>query len=336
MNHSKIRVGVVGLGMMGLTHLDVYDKLPCVEVAAISDMNANRLSGEEKAVGNVKGQAQGGFDFSCVKKYRDGMDLIADAEIDLVDVCLPTCMHLEHAVAVLKSGKHLLLEKPMARTYADCVRILEASRTATGLSMLAMCLRFWPGYDWLKHAVEQKTYGKVYSAHFTRLACHPGGIYLNGDLAGGAALDLHIHDVDFVRYAFGNPQRVCATGFKKLTSEYDHIRARYHYPDIPLVTAEGGWCMQAGFPFTAGYTVNFENATAVFADGILKLYQNGEEKTVELSAQMGYAVEIAYFVECVMKNTPPTIVTLEDAAESVRLVEAECRSADAGGVAMEF
>ncbi|MDO4550696.1 MAG: Gfo/Idh/MocA family oxidoreductase [Planctomycetia bacterium] len=336
MSNSKIRVGVIGLGMMGLTHLDVYSKLPGVEIAAIADINIHRLSGEEKASGNIEGQAQGGIDFSTIKKYKEGFDLIADPEIDLVDVCLPTMMHAQYAVAALKADKHLLLEKPMARTYDECVQILEAAVTAKGFAMPAMCIRFWPGYDWLKHAVENNTYGKVYSAQFYRLSSHPGPMYLDGDKTGGAALDLHIHDADFVRYVFGNPESVTCAGYKKLTNHYDHVKAGYNYKDVPLVTAEGAWCMQPGFPFTMAYTVNFENATAIFNNGVLKLCQNGEEKNIELSQQMGYAIEIAYFVECIQKNTPPTLVTLKEAAESVRLIETECRSMDEKGAVIKF
>ncbi len=336
MSATKIRVGVVGLGMMGLTHLDVYAKLQDVEIVAVADANVHRLSGEEKARGNVEGQAQGGVDFSQMKKYKDGMELIADPEIDLVDICLPTMMHADYAVAVLEAGKHLLLEKPMARTYDDCVQILDVARTAKGMAMPAMCIRFWPAYDWLKKAVDNKTYGNVFAAQFRRVAPHPGPAYLDGDKTGGAALDLHIHDADFIRYLFGNPLSVSCVGYKKLTNQYDHLQCEYVFPDVPLVTAEGAWCMQDGFPFTMAYTVNFENATAVFDGGVLKLYQAGRETAVELSQEMGYALEIAYFVQCIKNGTPPKVVTLKDAAESVRLIEAECRSADQRGAMVKY
>lgn len=336
MSTSKIRVGVVGLGMMGLTHLDVYAGLPDVEIVAVADMNVHRLSGEEKAVGNVEGQAQGGADLSKVKKYADGMELIADPDIDLVDICLPTMMHTDFAIAALEAGKHLLLEKPMARTYDDCVRILEAARTAPGLAMPAMCIRFWPAYEWLKQAVDNKTYGNVLAAQFRRVSSHPGPMYLDGDKTGGAALDLHIHDADFVRYLFGNPLSVSCVGYKKLTNQFDHLMCEYQFPDVPLVMAEGGWCMQDGFPFTMEYTVNFENATAVLDGSGLKLYQAGETTAVELSPLMGYTLEIGYFVECIKRGTAPEIVTLKDAAESVRLIEAECRSAEERGATVKF
>ncbi len=71
-----ITVGVIGLGMMGSTHLDVYSKRNDVRVAAIADIDPDRLSGKTKAVGNIEGQAKGGFDHSSAKQFNLGMDLV--------------------------------------------------------------------------------------------------------------------------------------------------------------------------------------------------------------------------------------------------------------------
>ncbi len=81
-----VRVGIIGLGMMGNTHLDVYAKRDDVEVVAIADMDPRRLSGEEKAGGNIEGQASGGFDINAkgLKKYDDGKKLIRNKNVDLV------------------------------------------------------------------------------------------------------------------------------------------------------------------------------------------------------------------------------------------------------------
>ena len=165
-----INVGVIGLGMMGNTHLDVYAKRPDVKVVAISDLNPDRLSGVVRAGGNIKGQAQGGFDIKSpdVKKYDEGMKLIRDKNVQLVDVCLWTPLHYQYASKALKAGKHVLSEKPMGRTAADAKRLAKAAEAGPGQFMVAQCMRFWPGWTWLKDAVTNNTYGAVKSAHFRR------------------------------------------------------------------------------------------------------------------------------------------------------------------------
>lgn len=101
-------------------------------------------------------------------------------------------------------------------------------------------------------------------AQFRRVSNHPGGPFCsNGEACGGAILGLRIHDTDFVQYCFGEPRAVFSRGYAKDTSHIDHVVTQYLYDYIPLVVAEGGWSMQAGFGFSMQYTVNFEQATAV-------------------------------------------------------------------------
>jgi predicted dehydrogenase len=333
-----INIGVIGLGMMGLTHLDVYHAMPGAKVVAVADAMADRLSGRERATGNVKGQAQGAFDVTTVTGYADGLEMLRDPNVQAVDICLPTPAHRKFATAALEAGKHVLLEKPLARTSADAFAIADAGEkafTARGLiSMPAMCMRFWPGWIELKQAIEQKTYGRVLAAKFQRLASHPAGaFYANAEQSGAAALDLHIHDTDFVRYCFGPPTAVQSGGYSKPTTGIDHIFTQYLYDDVPLVTAEGGWAMQKGYPFQMQYTVNFEGATMVFdinAAEPLMLYQDGQATPVALEKALGYQLEIDYFLKCVETKKQPTTVTLRDAAEAVKIVEAEVESVKSG------
>src|SRR4051794_7689389 len=102
-----INVGVIGLGMMGLTHLDAYAKRSDVKVVAIADKDPERLSGKKRAAGNVEGQAQGGFDVTQAKGYTEGLELIHDPRVELVDVCVATPWHVELALAALAAGKHV-------------------------------------------------------------------------------------------------------------------------------------------------------------------------------------------------------------------------------------
>ncbi len=328
-------VGVIGLGMMGMTHLDVYAQQSGAKVVAVADLDEARRTGKAKAGGNIEGQAQGGFDFGSVKQYADAAELIADPDVQLVDVCLPTPAHAKFAIMAMEAGKHVLIEKPLARNSEMVAQVVAAAEKAQGLTMCAMCMRFWPGWTWLKDAVDQQTYGPLRAATFRRVADHPGGaFYESGDACGGAILDLHIHDSDFVQHLLGMPDAVTSRGYSHVTDRVDHVVTQYYYADVPLVVAEGGWSMSKGFGFRMEYTANFAKATAVFdlaAESPLTLYVPGKEaQAVALPGGMGYEHEIAYFLECIETGTPPTRVTLASAGESVRLVEAEARSVKTG------
>ena len=90
---KKLKVGIIGLGSMGSTHLDIYSKIDGVEVIAIADSIQSRLDGSSKAEGNISGQAEGGVSGLSVKKYLNGMDLINNSDIDIVDICVGTDLH---------------------------------------------------------------------------------------------------------------------------------------------------------------------------------------------------------------------------------------------------
>ena len=328
-----VNVGVIGLGMMGNTHLDAYSKLSNANVVAIADTDPDRLTGKTKAEGNVEGQAQGDFDFGSARQYSEGMQLIADEDVQLVDICLITPLHCEFALAALEAGKHVLIEKPLARTYEQAQQIVDAARKAKGLAMPAMCMRFWPGWDWAKEAVDKNAYGKVLSASFRRVAEHPGGpFYSDGARSGGALLDLHIHDTDFVQHCFGLPKAVFSRGYRTVSGAVDHLVTNFIYDDVPMVVAEGGWAMPQGFGFSMSYTINFEQAFAEFTyDGQsrVKLIEVGQEpRQIEFGAEMGYDREIAYFLQCIEQGEAPSRVTLEDAAASIRIAEAQAQSID--------
>ena len=327
-----IKVGVIGLGMMGNTHLDVYANHPGAKIVAVSDIDPERLSGKVSAQGNIEGQAQGKFNLSLARRYDEGMKLIRDADVELVDICVPTPLHLKFARAAFRAGKHVMVEKPLARTRRDADRLVRYADDATGqMGMPGMCMRFWPGWDWLKSAIDEERYGRVLSAHFRRIAPHPGaGFYNSGEECGGAILDLHVHDTDFIQWCFGMPQAVTSHGYRKLTSEIDHVYTHYNFgEDGPMVTAEGCWAMAKGFPFTMQYTVNCEKATLLFdssATQALKVFRDGRAETIPLAEGMGYTYEINYLLNCIERGEPPSTVTLADAARSVRIIEAEAAS----------
>ncbi|MEX0653138.1 MAG: Gfo/Idh/MocA family oxidoreductase [Phycisphaeraceae bacterium] len=331
------KVGIIGLGMMGSTHLDVYSQRDDATVFAVSDIIPERLAGKAKAEGNIEGQAQGGADLSQARRYDEGMKLIADDEVELVDICLPTPLHRQYAEAALAAGKHVMVEKPLARTAADAQAIAEAAERAPGMTMVAQCMRFWPGWDWLKAAIDDQRFGKVLAAHFRRLASHPGGpFYSDGKASGGALVDLHVHDTDFVHHCFGLPEAVYSRGYSTITGEPDHLITHYLYGDAgPMISAEGGWAMAKGFSFQMQFTVNFEKATATFDlanQPTVTLFRDGQAEPVDVGPGMGYEHEIAYFLDCIRTGQPPQTVTVAEAAATIQLVEAEHESIRTGQI----
>src|SRR5262249_36287800 len=143
----------------------------------------------------------------------------------------PTPLHPEQAIASLKAGKHVVCEKPLARTSAAAVEIVKAQQNALGFLMPAMCMRFWPGWSSLKEIVEKNTYGKILAARFRRMSEMPAwskqGTYSGGNDLGGALFDLHIHDTDFVQFLFGRPTAVFSTGVTRPSGSVDHVVTQY-------------------------------------------------------------------------------------------------------------
>jgi predicted dehydrogenase len=265
----------------------------------------------------------------------DYRQLIAMSDVDVVDVCVPTPTHAEIVTAALAAGKHVIGEKPMARTLQQAQQIADAAAKAKGFFMPAMCIRFWPEYEWLKEAVKSGRYGKVKAATFRRLASMPPGWFRDGRISGGAILDLHVHDVDFVYHLFGMPQALFSRGYCKSSGFIDHVYTQYLYNDVPLVTAEGGWCLDDAFGFSMRYLVNFENATADY-DGArpesLIVYTAGKKEVPQLAKEDGYSREIRYFVECLEKNQKPQRVTAADGVAGLKICDAENRSIDTGQI----
>ena len=179
---KKLKVGVIGLGSMGSTHLDIYSKINDVEVIAIADSIQSRLDGSSKAEGNISGQAEGGVVGLSVKKYLDGMDLINNPDIDIVDICVGTDLHFIFVEAALAKNKHVLVEKPLARTYDDAKKIIQLAKQQSSCHVMsAMCLRYWPAWVFLKEAIENNTYGKCLSLNFKRQTSFPGGAFYSDE-----------------------------------------------------------------------------------------------------------------------------------------------------------
>jgi predicted dehydrogenase len=330
-----VTVGIIGLGFMAATHLRAYRQIPGARIAGLCNPSGRHLDGDfSNVAGNVGSNEPVKLDVSQIKVTKNFSDLLNDSAIQLIDICAPTKAHQELAIAALKAGKHVLCEKPLARTVKAAREMVQTASAARGLFMPAMCLRFWPEWAWLKQAIEQKPYGKTLSARFRRVAEPPGWGQVNffqGAESGGALFDLHIHDTDFVQYCFGRPSSVYSTGYSKFSGAIDHVVTQYQVASGALVYAEGSWAMAGGFGFNMSYTVNFEKATADYdvARGpeALRLCEAGQPaRVVPCEGPDGYVGELHHLLEAIESGKPPTVVTAQDGLVSVEICEAEEKS----------
>ncbi|MCA9284576.1 MAG: Gfo/Idh/MocA family oxidoreductase, partial [Phycisphaerales bacterium] len=198
----QVRIGVLGLGFMGQTHVRAIQAIaargaPC-RLTAVCDASPERLNGRTAATGNYD-DAEGErlFDPGSLRTYTNADAFFADPEIDVVHVCTWTDSHVDFAIAALQAGKHVLVEKPVAVRGDAVERLAKAVARTDRVCMPAMCMRFWPGWTWLKERIADGAYGPVHSAVFRRLGTAPGwgdGFYTDTSRSGGALVDLHIHD----------------------------------------------------------------------------------------------------------------------------------------------
>lgn len=332
---DRVRVGIVGFGFMGRTHAGAYRwateqaGLP-VEITTIADgrgIEALALGG-----GNIGADASP-IEAGDVRVVTDAGELFASADVDLVSICTPTDTHVDLAIAALDAGKHVLVEKPVAARASAIERLINAADEARARSGLlctpAMCMRFWPEWAWLKNTIGSGEFGSVHSASFTRLGAAPAwsGFYADESRSGGAILDLHVHDVDFILHCFGAPTAVTSRG------DSSHVSTLYGLGENPgHVLARGGWLRSSGFPFTMRYVVEFENAVADFdlsRDRALMFHNGDGSRPVETPAGSGYDHQAVAVTRAVLEGREAP-VSLGDALTSLRVIEAERASAASG------
>jgi predicted dehydrogenase len=260
--------------------------------------------------------------------------MIAKAKPDAISLTLPTYLHAEYSEKALSQGVHVLCEKPMALTVTECDRMIQAARKSGKVLQIGHCVRFWPEYAKAKEIVDSGRYGRVVAAMFQRLGAAPGwsvdNWFIDEKRSGGVALDLHIHDTDYVQYLFGMPKGVCSHGAKAPGGQLIHMVTTYDYGEDRLVIAEGGWGMTTAFGFEMSFNLVLEKATIVYDLTRKPMFRVcpavGEAFTPPVADGDGYLREIEHFARVVRGQPVEEVLTLEQSRNSVRIVEAEKKS----------
>jgi predicted dehydrogenase len=311
-----VKIGIVGLGFMGATHLAAYSKIADIEVSGIATKTERSLAEHLAQAGGNLARPATVFDFSHVRQYEHWRELVLDPAYDLIDICLPTDLHAEIAITALAAGKHVLCEKPMALTSLDCDRMLEAADKYNRVLMIAHVLRFWPEFKVLEQFVGSRQGGKIRAARFQRRCGIPdwSGWLPVEARSGGAVVDLLIHDIDQVLMLFGLPDTIAA----KAVGDEDAIEALLSYPNGLEVRIEGGW-LASGTPFSMGFIAKSEHSLLELNNEGLFLDDGTARRKVQPPEGDAYDAEIDYFIDCCRTGKRPERCLPQQSAQAVKL-----------------
>src|SRR5713226_7363685 len=305
------RIGIVGVGFMGMIHFLAARKLKGAQVTAICSRDAKKLAGDWLSIRGNFGPPGQMMDLGSVKKYDRLEKLLADPEIDLVDICNPTHLHPETAIQALKAGKHVLVEKCIALEPRDADAMVDAATKTGKLLMVAHVLPFFSEFAFAAEAIRGGQFGKLIGGHFKRVISKPDWSAEIGDASktGGPAIDLHIHDTHFIGLVCGVPNQVFSTGVVS-GGAVDYLTTQYLYgPGGPAVTCSSGAVAMQGRPFVHGYEIYLEKATLVYESGtcpLTLLTADGKSEQPKLTggddATTAFTLEIQAAVDGIQKG----------------------------------
>lgn len=342
-----IRIGIVGIGFMGMTHFEGARKLKGAKIAAVATRDPKKLAGDWTSIQGNFGPRGGHVDLSKIKKYADYHDLLADPDIDLVDICLPIEQHEKVVLESLAAGKHTIVEKAIALETKAADRMVNAAHKAKRLLMVAHVLPFFPEFKFAAECIQSGKYGKLRAAHFRRVISKPDW---SADMAslektGGPGIDLHIHDNHFIGLVCGVPKQVHSRGIlERGYAQYLTTQYLYDTPE-PAISCVSGGIAAPGLAFAHGFEIYLEKATLLYEYNTLGgepvlnrpltlLTSNGK---MQLPQPKGgsewcaaFTAELQVAVEAVRTGKEPALLSGTLARDALKLCHLEAKSIATG------
>ncbi|MCS7241514.1 Gfo/Idh/MocA family protein [Candidatus Caldatribacterium sp.] len=327
------KVAILGSGFIASIHMEAWKTIEGAEVCAFFEVHPDRASDFQKKYN--------------LPHYDSFRTLLERENVDVVDICLPTFLHREYTEMAANAGKHVFCEKPIALTLEDALAMREVCARNGVFLMIGHVLRFWGEYVEAKKLLDAGVCGRVRFVEAFRLSVTPvwsvGGWILDPRLSGGASLDLHIHDIDYVNWLLGEPAKVFAQGVRSERGSFDHITTQVEYRSGALAVIQGGWMMQGDFPFTCGFRILGDSGVLewTFRAGVnieergksspMVLYEKGgSRREIQVPGGDPYGAELRYFLNCVERKSPPELGTADQAILALRVALAAQRSASGG------
>ncbi|WP_042474492.1 Gfo/Idh/MocA family protein [Bacillus ndiopicus] len=271
---SKLNVCVIGTGSISDFHLGSYQKNKDAQIYGVFDVS------EERA----KAKAE---QFGAKVVFSNLEDVFNDPELQAVSICTWNNTHAEFAIRALESGLHVLVEKPLAMTYEESLKIQEAAKKANKVFQVGFVRRFATNTNVLKRFVDAGKLGDIYyaKATCTRRVGNPGGWFADVEKSGGGPLiDLGVHIIDVCWYLMGKPR------VKKVTGHtYKQLGNRSNIENLSFYKAADYDASKNTVEDLANALITFENGASLMVDVSFTLHTAKDEISVKLFGTKGGA-----------------------------------------------
>ncbi len=322
---KPLRIGLIGLGYIGNVHLMNSKRISDAYIMATADLS-------KKALRKAK-------EIGIQKTFTDYTKLLREPQLDAVVIALPTHLHERCAVEAIEAGKHLLLEKPIARNTREAARIVSAARRNSIKLMMGYPLRFMPNFVEGKKTIEQGIIGDVEVANATLVSSGPfyhrqqeyipapvPEWWFNREYTGGGALiDLGSHLINILRWYFGEAKKISSVLSHRFNMDFeDSTICLTEFESGTKSTINVGW-------FSQEHILEMDLFGTVRRHRIATPKQSIYKTAIQMlvlgtsSAYQAHMNELQYFVDCMRKDKMPS-PSGEDGLKDLETIERAYRN----------
>jgi len=317
------KAGIIGAGYIGEYHARGYASLPNVQLARVIDRN---LANAQKLAQPYQALAA-----------TDLQDLLT-SDVDLVSICTPTPSHMAIANALMQAGKHVLCEKPIARTLEQAQAMIECADRCGVKLMAAHVSRYEVDHRKAREILQRGEIGELRMGFHSITSTYPGWSVEdwlgNEDASGGPIMDLAIHSMDYLMWLFNSPvERVYALGSKPVLGRNHYALATLYFANGGLGLVETSWAHPPSAPLACKVELSGSSGRISWdyeqIESMQTIIEGQGRRSYVLEGENSFAAEIADFIQCIEDDLPSPVPGAE-AREALRVCLAALESLASG------